>query len=56
MYPYMPGQEHFMFEVKNLKCRPCSKIGYKKCPKGHFDCMNKQDLKGIAGKCNELFN
>jgi ADP-heptose:LPS heptosyltransferase len=55
MYPYMPGQEHFMFEVKNLKCRPCSKIGYQKCPKGHFNCMNKQDLKGIAKKCNELF-
>jgi hypothetical protein len=25
--------------VKNLSCRPCSKIGYEKCPKGHFKCM-----------------
>jgi ADP-heptose:LPS heptosyltransferase len=54
MYPYMPGQENFIFEVENLKCRPCSKIGYKKCPKIHFDCMNKQDLKGIVQKCKEL--
>ena len=26
-------------ENKDLKCRPCSKLGYKKCPKGHFKCM-----------------
>ncbi len=28
-----------ILEVKKLPCRPCSKIGYKKCPKGHFKCM-----------------
>ncbi|NVO03890.1 MAG: glycosyltransferase family 9 protein [Bacteroidetes bacterium] len=27
-------------EVKDLSCRPCSKLGYEKCPKGHFKCMN----------------
>lgn len=32
-----------LIEVKDLKCRPCSKLGYDKCPKGHFDCMNKID-------------
>jgi len=26
-------------EIKGLPCRPCSKIGYAKCPKGHFKCM-----------------
>jgi ADP-heptose:LPS heptosyltransferase len=26
-------------EVRPLSCRPCSKIGYKKCPQGHFKCM-----------------
>jgi ADP-heptose:LPS heptosyltransferase len=26
-------------EIKGLGCRPCSKIGYKKCPRGHFKCM-----------------
>jgi len=26
-------------EIKGLPCRPCSKIGYKKCPRGHFKCM-----------------
>lgn len=31
-------------EVQGLRCRPCSKIGYHKCPKGHFKCMELQDL------------
>ena len=29
------------FEIRDLRCRPCSKIGYNKCPKGHFKCMEK---------------
>jgi ADP-heptose:LPS heptosyltransferase len=44
MSPYKPNAENKIFEVKNLKCRPCSKIGFDQCPKGHFDCMNKIDL------------
>ncbi|TND05085.1 MAG: glycosyl transferase family protein [Bacteroidetes bacterium] len=43
MYPYLPGEGSRIIEVKNLSCRPCSKIGYEKCPKGHFDCMRKID-------------
>jgi len=31
------------FEVLNLGCRPCSKLGYEDCPKGHFKCMNLID-------------
>lgn len=37
-----------IFEVEGLSCRPCSKIGYKKCPRGHFKCMNNQNLVAIA--------
>ena len=50
MYPYMPGDENksTILEVENLKCRPCSKLGYKKCPKKHFDCMNKIDISAIS--------
>jgi len=52
MYPYLPKlpQNSAIFEVKNLSCRPCSKLGFEKCPKGHFDCMMKQDIEGIAKK------
>ena len=31
-----------IMEVKDLPCRPCSKIGYHKCPEGHFRCMEDQ--------------
>ena len=30
-----------IIEINNLRCRPCSKIGYDKCPKGHFKCMEQ---------------
>jgi ADP-heptose:LPS heptosyltransferase len=41
------------FEVKGLHCRPCSKIGHQKCPKGHFDCMRKQDCQSIISSLNK---
>lgn len=41
--PYLPDPRSKIVEVKNLSCRPCSKIGYDKCPKGHFKCMMKID-------------
>ena len=40
MGPYLPGINSHILEVKNLPCRPCSKLGYRRCPKGHFKCMN----------------
>ncbi len=30
-----------ILETNKLWCRPCSKIGYNKCPLGHFKCMEK---------------
>lgn len=43
MYPYRT--KHINWENNNLNCRPCSKIGFSSCPKGHFNCMNKLVLK-----------
>lgn len=43
-----------LFEVNNLSCRPCSKIGFKTCPKSHFYCMNLQDTTAIAAAANKL--
>lgn len=37
MYPYNTPFE--VIENNHLTCRPCSKIGYNQCPKGHFSCM-----------------
>ena len=39
MYPYKTSFE--VIENNQLSCRPCSKIGYKECPKKHFKCMNE---------------
>lgn len=38
----------FRSQVADLPCRPCSKIGYNKCPKQHFNCMMLQDEAAIA--------
>ena len=52
MYPYLPQgmAPAAIVENRSLKCRPCHKLGYAKCPKGHFKCMNALDPKEIAEK------
>jgi ADP-heptose:LPS heptosyltransferase len=52
MSPYQSNKDSMIAEVRNLSCRPCSKIGHDKCPKGHFKCMNNIDLRSIANKIN----
>ena len=47
MYPYLPGDNSSIIEVEGLSCRPCSKIGYPKCPQGHFKCMNLIDENAV---------
>jgi ADP-heptose:LPS heptosyltransferase len=48
MYPYKPGAGSGIMEVEHLRCRPCSKLGYAKCPKKHFYCMELQNADEIA--------
>lgn len=57
MYPYLPQhpERYKIFEVKGLSCRPCSKIGYAKCPKGHFRCMMDQDVAAIVKAVNQYW-
>jgi ADP-heptose:LPS heptosyltransferase len=33
-----------ILQVNKLRCRPCSKIGYDRCPKKHFKCMENIDV------------
>lgn len=54
MSPYLPHSSSKIFEVKGLYCRPCSKIGFKKCPRSHFRCMKDQNIEKIAETVNNL--
>ena len=56
MTPFYPDgvNPHQLVEVEELLCRPCSKIGFEACPKGHFRCMKDQDPEDIAQKAMHL--
>jgi ADP-heptose:LPS heptosyltransferase len=54
MYPYQPHPDSALFEISDLSCRPCSKLGYKKCPKKHFRCIRDISDEAIAIKARNL--
>lgn len=58
MYPYYSKSGgnldlSDMMQVKKLWCRPCSKIGYKKCPLGHFKCMEKISVNDVLERARQ---
>ena len=57
MFPYRPDiiSQDLRLEVQNLACRPCSKIGFEKCPKGHFKCMEQQNMQQLAAMAMQLW-
>ncbi|MCK3683801.1 glycosyltransferase family 9 protein [Maribellus sp. YY47] len=56
MVPYRTNNASLQLEVKDLKCRPCSKLGYQRCPKKHFKCMNDIDTSLAVRWIQENFN
>ncbi len=46
--------KHSIVEVNNLSCRPCTHIGKKKCPKGHFRCMTDIDSTSVYHRLLEI--
>lgn len=44
-----------ILENNALKCRPCSKIGFNSCPKGHFKCMNDIDNQHLINNINRFW-
>jgi ADP-heptose:LPS heptosyltransferase len=55
MVPYQPHPVSQRMEVENLKCRPCSKLGFQKCPKKHFKCMNDISVDKVVRWVEENF-
>jgi len=53
-YEVGSATERHIVEVKDLNCRPCSKIGYKKCPKTHFRCIRNLDLNRVAALAKNI--
>ena len=60
MYPYY-GENYLsrqqeipyeIIEIRNLSCRPCSKIGYDQCPRSHFRCMEQIETGIVLDKIN----
>lgn len=56
LYPDGFSPRAVVCEVAGLRCRPCSKIGHPACPKGHFDCMGRQDPAAIARALTSLLD
>lgn len=56
MFPYygfnnlnsIIAPQSLMMEHKNLSCHPCSKLGYGRCPKRHFKCMNELNIAAMV--------
>ena len=61
MYPYYGAnflshqvtQPYDDMQVHKLWCRPCTKIGRRKCPQGHFKCMKRLSIDELVIKVNE---
>ncbi|TCD47695.1 glycosyltransferase family 9 protein [Chlorobium sp. N1] len=51
--PYRSTYE--LFEVRGLRCRPCSHIGRDRCPKGHFRCMREISSERVAARLSLFF-
>ena len=54
MFPYQPRHPEnvYIIEEKGLFCRPCSKLGFRRCPLGHFKCMQNIPVDKVVGIIN----
>ncbi len=63
MFPYYGGNNlkgrvsrlSVIVEHKKLWCHPCSKLGFAKCPHGHFKCMRKLDMAFVAENVKKMW-
>lgn len=55
MTPYQAHPASEIMEVTGISCRPCSKIGFRKCPKKHFKCMEDQNVEQAVHWVNQHF-
>lgn len=46
------GSMHENILVPGLTCQPCSRHGRRRCPLGHFNCMEQMDIAHIVSRVN----
>lgn len=64
MFPYYGGNNltsrvsplSVIKEMEKLWCHPCSKLGYGRCPHGHFRCMKGLDMAQTASEVKKLWD
>jgi ADP-heptose:LPS heptosyltransferase len=44
-----------IMENKALGCHPCSKLGYNRCPRRHFKCMNELDMSWAVAQVKKFW-
>lgn len=57
MTPFYPDDSkcgYSVYQVTDLPCRPCSKIGHQRCPQRHFRCIRDQDLTGMTAEATRI--
>ncbi|MGN6567256.1 MAG: glycosyltransferase family 9 protein [Flavipsychrobacter sp.] len=63
MFPYygfnnmnkVVARESIIMEQKKLYCHPCSKLGYNRCPEGHFKCMYNLNMDYLTDSVKKLW-
>jgi len=51
---YPDNSNAIIIEDNSVKCRPCSHIGFEKCPKKHFDCIRKITPEMVFRKIRDI--
>jgi lipopolysaccharide heptosyltransferase II len=51
-FPY--STDYTVIQNNDLKCRPCTHFGRKKCPEDHFKCMNEIEPVSVFDKIKEF--
>ncbi|MFC2131971.1 glycosyltransferase family 9 protein [Bacteroidota bacterium] len=55
-FGFIPFRTRNQIIEKDISCRPCTHIGLNKCPKGHFDCMNKISVREVLNVVSKILN
>jgi len=50
---YATGMPYDILQVNKLGCRPCTKIGYDKCPRKHFKCMENIEVASVLNAIHQ---